>query len=203
MPLSRLPGSYTPNKISLSQAITYAKNAGFSGDSLVNIVSIALAESGLDANAQNCNNPGGSCDRGIVQVNSHWHPEVTDQCAYDPACAFKAAYSISDNGQTFTPWTTFTSGAYQKFTAGVQAALGLTTGGQTNPSSNNTPTSTGDPCAAYANCGVLDFGCQFGGDLCKLLHSAFFEQGVFVLVGLLLALVALVMIGLNTAKESA
>jgi hypothetical protein len=198
MPQSGPGGGYVANKISLSDAITYAKQAGFSGDSLVNIVSIALAESGLDANAQNCNNAGGSCDRGIVQINNYWHSEVNDTCAYDPRCAFKAAYSISNNGTSFTPWTTFTSGASSKFTNAVQAALGLNTGGQF---SNNTSTNTGDPCSAYANCGVLDFGCQFGGDLCKLLHSSWFEQAAFVLVGLLVALVAITMIGLNAAKE--
>src|SRR5260370_35116909 len=94
-----------------AQAVSWAKQAGFTGLGLVIIVAIARAESGLALDAKNCNNPGGSCDRGILQINNHWHPEVSDTCAYDGACSFREAYRISQQGSNFNPWTTYTSGA--------------------------------------------------------------------------------------------
>lgn len=113
--------------LSVSQATQYAAQAGFSGNAQNIIVAIAQAESGLNPQAQNCNNPGGTCDRGILQINSYWHSEVSDQCAYDPACAFQAAYRISGNGRNFSPWTTYTSGAYKQYLAQNNAAAGSTT----------------------------------------------------------------------------
>lgn len=105
------------SSISQSDATTYAQQAGFSGAGLLIILAIAHAESGLNPLAQNTNTDG-SIDRGIVQINSRWHPEVSDSCAYNPACAFKAAFTISNKGTSFTPWTTYTTGAYTKYLAG-------------------------------------------------------------------------------------
>lgn len=49
-------------------------------------VDVARCESSLNPLAQN-KNPSGSLDRGIYQWNTYWHPEVTDQQAYDPEMA--------------------------------------------------------------------------------------------------------------------
>ena len=103
------------NALTIAQANQYAAQAGFTGSGLKTIVAIAQAESGLNTNALNCSNPGGSCDRGIVQINSAWHNEVTDTCAYDPLCAFQQAYRISNSGTNFSAWTTFTSGSYKQY----------------------------------------------------------------------------------------
>jgi hypothetical protein len=174
--------------LSIQQLTQYAQQAGFSGSGLQNIVAIAMAESGGNPTAQNCNNPGGTCDRGVLQINNCWHPEVSDSCANDPACAFKAAYSISNNGTSFTPWTTFTSGAYKQFLNQVSNTVGNTlgsiTGGQTS-SSSGSPTSSNV-------CDVLVIG--------SLICSTWFEQAIFVTVGLLVALVAIVSI--STSRKS-
>lgn len=37
----------------------------------------------------NCINPGGGIDRGIFQINSYYHPEVSDECCYNLECATK------------------------------------------------------------------------------------------------------------------
>lgn len=111
------------------QLYAYATQAGFTGNARDNIVAIAMAESGGNPTAQNCNNPGGSCDRGILQINNQFHPEVSDKCAYNPLCAFTAAFSISNGGTDFSPWTTFKSGAYTKF---------LNPGGPTYPTLSST-----------------------------------------------------------------
>lgn len=44
---------------------------------------VAKCESGLRPDAKNVNAPN-SIDRGLFQINSKWHPEVSDAQAYDP-----------------------------------------------------------------------------------------------------------------------
>jgi len=46
-------------------------------------VAVALCESGLNPDAVNLN-PDGSIDRGLFQWNDLWHPEVSDEEAFDP-----------------------------------------------------------------------------------------------------------------------
>lgn len=60
-----------------------AARAGVSPDLAV---AVARAESGLKANAINVNN-GGSKDRGLYQWNDKYHPEITDEMAFDPEVA--------------------------------------------------------------------------------------------------------------------
>src|SRR5687767_3846680 len=111
--------------ISVSQARLYASQAGFSGQALNTIVAIAQAESGLNTAIQG-RNTDGSIDRGILQINSRWHPEVSDGCAYDPACAFRSGWRISSSGTNFTPWVAYTNGAYLRYlsTSGVGSGGG-------------------------------------------------------------------------------
>jgi Lysozyme like domain len=108
--------------ISRDQAIQYASAAGFNGQALNTIVAIATAESGLRTDAQGHNT--GSVDRGVLQINSYWHAEVPDACAYDPACAFRQAYRISNGGTNFTPWTTYTNGAYRAYLSSSTNTIG-------------------------------------------------------------------------------
>lgn len=102
--------------ISLAQASSFAAQAGFTGRSLTIILAIAQAESGLNTSATSPPNSDGSVDRGILQINNKAHPEVSDACAYDAACAFSQGFRISQQGNNFGPWTTYTSGAYLKYT---------------------------------------------------------------------------------------
>lgn len=46
-------------------------------------VRVAMCESSLNEKARNECAPQ-SIDRGLYQINSYWHPEVTDAQAYDP-----------------------------------------------------------------------------------------------------------------------
>lgn len=100
--------------LSPAQARSYAAQAGFSGNGLLTIVAIAQAESSLNTQANHTNGDG-SVDRGILQINNRWHPEVSNTCAYDPVCAFKAGYKISNGGTNFKPWSTYASGAYLRY----------------------------------------------------------------------------------------
>lgn len=102
-----------------------AYDAGFRGNALVVAVAIAGAESGWRADASNStgNEPAGSVDRGMWQLNSHWHSEVSDECAYAPRCAAKAVYRISAAGLDWSQWVTYTSGAYSSHLPAAQAAV--------------------------------------------------------------------------------
>lgn len=96
----------------------YALQAGFNGQALATVVAIAQAESNLNPSATNVNRDG-SIDRGLLQINNVYHAEVTDACAYDPACAMTAAFRISRRGTDFTAWSTYTGGAYLRYLAGT------------------------------------------------------------------------------------
>ena len=69
--------------------------------------SIAEAESSGQVNATNVNS-NGSTDRGLWQINSIWGGQST----YNPAANARAAVQISHDGTDFSPWVTYTSGAY-------------------------------------------------------------------------------------------
>lgn len=81
-----------------------ASAAGFTGDALVTITAIGMAESGCDPRATNANTR--SVDYGLFQVNKPAHPYPVS-CLFDAACNAKAAYSISKRGSTFMPWCTY------------------------------------------------------------------------------------------------
>lgn len=98
--------------LTISQARFCGLSAGFTGPALDIITAIAQAESGLDPLKRGILDPR---DRGILQINSFWHPEVSDQCAFDPACSFRQAYLISDLGTNFSQWTTYKNDAYKEF----------------------------------------------------------------------------------------
>lgn len=110
--------------LTLQQASEYAQAAGFSGSALQTILAIAQAESGLDPLATNTNtdfhtfpdgHTGPSVDRGILQINNYWQPQVSNAVAFNPATAFVAGFAISARGTTFTPWSTYQSGAYKRY----------------------------------------------------------------------------------------
>ena len=95
-----------------------ARQAGFAGQTLRTAVAVGLAESGGDPDARRGNPPtpgcpAGSVDRGGWQLNSCYHPEVADACAYQLACAAGQTWRISAGGRDWTAWTAYTSGAWR------------------------------------------------------------------------------------------
>jgi LysM repeat protein len=79
------------------------EEAGGSQAQAVTAASIAMAESSGQQFAT-----GGVGERGYWQIN----PDHGSLSTYDPLGNAKAAVIISDDGTNWTPWTTFTSGAY-------------------------------------------------------------------------------------------
>jgi LysM repeat protein len=80
------------------------EQAGGAAGQAVTAASIAEAESGGQQFAT-----GTVGERGYWQIN----PNHGSLSTYDPLGNAKAAVIISDDGANWTPWTTFTSGAYQ------------------------------------------------------------------------------------------
>ncbi|RUS28044.1 hypothetical protein BC938DRAFT_482414 [Jimgerdemannia flammicorona] len=113
---------------SSEQIATVAKSAGFTGNGWVIAVAIAIAESQGWTQAVLINTDC-SRDRGLWQINSRWHSEVSDAQAFDPTGNARAAFTISSGGSNWQPWTTYTSGAYQSHMADAQTAVNSVNGG--------------------------------------------------------------------------
>lgn len=66
-------------------------------------LAIAECESKLNVDAINLNK-GHSLDRGIFQINQKFHPEVTNECAFNAKCNIDAAYNIWRKNGNFNQW---------------------------------------------------------------------------------------------------
>jgi hypothetical protein len=125
---------------------TYAAAAGWAnngqyGGNLVIAVAVCVAESGGQPTIYYCDGTGtvayyppvrcptGSYDRGLWQINSKYHPEVTDSCAFRAQCNADAAYRISDQGTDFAPWAVYDTDLYAQYLAVAQAAVSSLTAG--------------------------------------------------------------------------
>ena len=88
-PVSTLAGDHE----TAVQIAQFAQQAGFTGNDWTISVAIAEAESSGWTRAtlvdSDC-----SVDRGLWQINSYWHSEVSDACAFDPTCAAQATHTI-------------------------------------------------------------------------------------------------------------
>jgi hypothetical protein len=109
-------------KLSPAQIAEYAHDAGFRGQDLTVAVAVAMAESSGDPKAHNPVPPDNSY--GLWQINmiGSLGPARRDEFdlennreLFDPAENAKAAWAISGHGDSFQPWTTYTSGAYKKY----------------------------------------------------------------------------------------
>lgn len=90
------------------QIAGYARAAGFTGEGLVKAVAVALAESGGRTDAVGTNTDRWrSKDRGLWQINDHWHPDVSTAEAFNPSTAAAHAFRISKGGKDWSPWSTW------------------------------------------------------------------------------------------------
>src|SRR2546429_349830 len=110
-------GGGAANAASLAELI--AKYTGWNAQQAHIAIAIAMAESGINPNAQNSIGA-----TGIWQILLRAHPDVSEACARDPICSTKAAYRIwQAAGNSFSPWTTFTGGAYKKYLGAGAGAI--------------------------------------------------------------------------------
>jgi Lysozyme like domain len=102
--------------LTATQIMGYAQNAGFQGDDLITAIAVALAESSGNPNANGdlTITPGGSV--GLWQINLKAHPEFAGEDLTDPQTNANAAYSVYQAaGNSFSPWSTYSSGAYEAY----------------------------------------------------------------------------------------
>src|SRR5690349_11489184 len=85
------------------QIAQLAHQAGFSGNDWVVSVAVAEAESAGWTRARLINTDC-SVDRGLWQINSYWHGEVSDSCAFSPPCNAQGTHNIWANGG-WAQWT--------------------------------------------------------------------------------------------------
>jgi hypothetical protein len=114
---STLAGTHLSDK----QIAQYARNAGLHGNGLIISIAVALAESQGWTKAVLINTDC-SHDRGVWQINSRWHGEVSDDQAFNPSTCAQAAARISSNGNDWTPWTTYDNGAYNQYMSRARTA---------------------------------------------------------------------------------
>jgi hypothetical protein len=150
--------------ITWNEAKSYAKEAGFSGPAVDVVAAIAYAESRYVTNARNVNKDG-SVDRGVLQINNRAHPDVSNSCADNPLCAFKAAFKISNGGHNFTPWTTYTKGTYAAYLRGVPASGGSSSG------SGSSGSGSGGGGNFWTDPNPADWGKEVGSSLTSGLNN--------------------------------
>lgn len=127
------PGTMTPAvsaaavtcaKVAAKAGFSYTTNVSTAAGNVREIViavAVALAESSCNPSAQG-QNPG-SVDRGLWQINSYYHSEVSDACAYQVQCNADAAWNISGHGTNWSPWSTYNSGAWENYLDTARAAI--------------------------------------------------------------------------------
>ena len=122
----------------------YATYAGWTNNSshsdLVTASAICMAESGGQPTVYYCNPtrkdgyyPPVTCsgvyDRGLWQIDNQAWASITNTCAFTAKCNADGAYAISQNGTSFSPWATYTSGTYSNYLSVAQAAITAMRGG--------------------------------------------------------------------------
>jgi soluble lytic murein transglycosylase-like protein len=95
--------------LSFSALRSLADSVGFPDPDLA--ASVAMAESGGNANA--VGDSGHSL--GLWQINIPSHPEADTSQLFDPTYNAQIALAISKNGTNWNPWTTYRTGAYQRY----------------------------------------------------------------------------------------
>jgi hypothetical protein len=101
--------------------LTLARAGGFTGTAAYEAAAIAFAESSGNPKAEDHDN-NGTTDYGLWQINSV-HGYDSDELINNPVYNAQAAYAIyKEAGNSFSPWDTYTSGAYAKTTAAQESA---------------------------------------------------------------------------------
>lgn len=119
---------YSPTEIS-----TFALNAGFDVNNILDAIAIALAESGGNTNAYNpevkAGTPTGKGSYGLWQVYEKAHPEFDGLDLTDPQTNANAAFHVyAQAGHSFRPWSTFKNGAYQSHLSDAETGYNLSVG---------------------------------------------------------------------------
>lgn len=119
-------------QLSINEVARLALDAGWSGSAAAIATAIAMAESGGRTDARGdttIQTAKWGPSIGLWQIRSLKAEKGTgglrDEIAnLDPATNAKHAYIISEGGKNWRPWSVYTSGAYLRYLAQAQAAVG-------------------------------------------------------------------------------
>lgn len=105
----------------MDELVAIVHGAGWRGDDVAIGASIIMAESTGNPGAVNPNNPNGTIDRGLWQINSIHEHRLKGGNWFDPADSTRMAREIyADAGNSWTPWSTYSH--WGTNTAHLQAA---------------------------------------------------------------------------------
>jgi len=93
-----------------------------SGERIALATAIAKAESGFRPWITNTAGNTHGIDRGLWQINSYWHPEVSASCALSASCNARAAMRISKQATRWSEWWTWKNGKHLPFMASSRGA---------------------------------------------------------------------------------
>jgi hypothetical protein len=108
------------NVVTPATAVDAAVAAGFRDAELIRIVAIAMAESGLNANAHNAR---GEDSRGLTQVNVNAWPQFRNQNLYDPVVNMRAAMVVKTR-QGWGAWSVWKNARALLFIPQATGAVG-------------------------------------------------------------------------------
>ena len=100
------------------------KTAGVActGERIATAVAVAKAESSFRPQITNTVGNTHGIDRGLFQINSYWHPEVSATCALSASCNTRAAVRISRKATRWTEWWTWKNNKHKPFMAPARNA---------------------------------------------------------------------------------
>ena len=92
------------------------------GERIATAVAVARAESSFRPRITNTVGNAHGIDRGLWQINSYWHPEVSATCALSASCNARAMARISRNATRWTEWWTWKNNRHVQYMASARAA---------------------------------------------------------------------------------
>jgi hypothetical protein len=111
-------GGIVSGNLTYAQILPYAQSAGFSDGDDVVAAAIALAESSGNPAAVGDQSlaPSNGPSYGLWQINVGANPQFANDNLTDPQTNANDAYELYQAaGNSFSPWTTYTSGAYEQY----------------------------------------------------------------------------------------
>lgn len=154
-----------PNQsLTSDQVAQLMRNAGFPESVIPTGVAITEAESSWQTGNCNPNDPNGG-SFGLWQINGiHFLSGTTMQCAFDAQCSTNYAFQLSNGGQDWNPWGTFTSGAYRQFLGNTSGNTQVSPLALTTTNTGKCP-GPGEKCTCPAGYSVTTNG--IGNPICK------------------------------------
>ena len=109
--------------------VAHAAGVSCVGERLAIAVAVARAESSFRTTVTNTAGNTHGVDRGLWQINSYFHPEVSDACAFSASCNARAMARISNYGRSWSQWWTYNNGKHYQYMTSSRAAARTVCGG--------------------------------------------------------------------------